>query len=115
MKHSFKISGDISYKAITIKNFNLEAECEYSAEEMKTEGDVFSNVIDTLCEKFSWLAPLAKRTIELEIHNKELLSRDLEKQIQEGTTRAYGPNGWSVRNADLHGQQTKACKCDKKH
>lgn len=97
MKHSFKLTGDVSYKSISIKNFNLEAECEYSAEEMKAEGDVFSNVIDTLYNKFEWLVPLAKKTIEIEIHNKELLSKDLEKQINNGTTRAYGPRGWSIR------------------
>ena len=100
---------------VTIKGLNLTAECEYDSEEMQAEGAVVGQIIDQLADKFGWIKPLIEREIQISIHNREMLSRDLEKQIAEGTTRAYGPNGWSVRNSDLHGHQPKACKCDKKH
>ena len=87
---------------VTIKGVKLSAEAEYSAEEMQAEGSVFCQIIEQLTDKFGWLRPLLEKEIQISIHNRELLSKDLEKQIQTGTTRAYGPNGWSVRNSDLH-------------
>ena len=98
---------------VTLKGIKLHAEAEYSAEEMQAEGAVINSVIDQLADKFGWLKPLIEREIQISIHNKELLSKDLEKQIQDGTTRAYGPRGWSVRTSDLHDRNS--CKCDKKH
>ena len=120
MKQSFHfnieaVSVTVGKFPITLKGIGVDAECEYSAEEMTSEGAVVNSVIDQLSEKLGWIRPLIEKEININIRNKDLLSRDLEKQIAEGTTRAYGPNGWSVRNSDLHGQQTKACKCDKKH
>lgn len=98
---------------ITLKGIRVDAEAEYSAEEMQTEGAVINSVIDQLADKFGWLKPLLEREIQISIHNREMLSKDLEKQIAEGTCRAYGPRGWSVRTSDLH--DSKPCKCDKKH
>ena len=100
---------------VTIKGVNINAECEYNAEEMTAEGSVFCQVIDQLAGKFGWLKPLIEREVNISIRNKEMLSKDLEKQIQEGTCRAYGPNGWSVRTNDLHDSQANSCKRDKKH
>ena len=111
-----KIEG-IQIKNVTLKGITVSASAEYTAEEMQTEGNVFSQVIETLAEKFSWLLPLLKKRIEIDVHNSELLSKDLEKQIAEGTTRAYGPRGWSIRTSDLHHENhDKHCdKCKKKH
>ena len=87
---------------VSVKDINLGASCEYTPEEMSAEGSVMCQVIDQLAEKLSWLKPMIERKINIELHNDELFSKDLEKQIQEGTTRAYGPHGWSVRTSDLH-------------
>ena len=98
---------------ITLKGIGVDAECEYSADEMQAEGAVVNSVIDQLSEKLGWIRPLIEKEVNISIHNRNLLSRDLEKQIAEGTTRAYGPRGWSVRTSDLHDHTS--CKCDKKH
>ena len=95
---------------VTIKGVNINAECEYNAEEMQAEGSVFCQAIDQISQKLSWLKPLIEKELQINIRNKEMLSKDLERQISEGTCRAYGPNGWSVRTSDLHDH-----KCDKKH
>ena len=92
---------------ITLKGVEVAAECEYSAEEMTAEGAVVNSVIDQISQKLSWLRPLIEKELQINIRNKEMLSKDLEKQISEGTCRAYGPNGWSV--SDLHGHQPKVC------
>ena len=98
---------------VSLKGIKFNAECEYSTEEMATEGTVINSVIDQLADKFGWLKPLIEREIQISLKNHEMLSKDLEKQIQEGTTRAYGPRGWSVRTSDLHDHNS--CKRDKKH
>lgn len=116
MKQSFHLeleSVTVTAKIpVTLKGVKLDAECEYSAEEMQAEGSIFCQVIDQLSQKLSWLKPFIEKEIDISIRNKEMLSRDLEKQIQDGIIRAYGPNGWSI----LH-QQQNTCKHkrDKKH
>ena len=98
---------------VTLKGIKLHTEAEYSAEEMQAEGVVVGQIIDQLADKFGLLKPLIEKELQINIRNKEMLSKDLEKQISEGTCRAYGPNGWSVRTSDLHDH--KPSKCDKKH
>ena len=120
MKQSFhfnieSVSVTVGKFPIALKGIGVDAECEYSAEEITSEGAVINSVIDQLADKFGWLKPLIEREVNISIRNKEMLSKDLEKQIQEGTCRAYGPNGWSIRTSDLHDSQANSCKRDKKH
>ena len=118
MQHSFDfeveaITVNAAKIPVTLKGIRLHAEAEYSSEEMATEGSIVNQIIDQLADKFGWLKPLIEKEINIQIKNHEMLSKDLEKQISEGTCRAYGPNGWSVRTSDLH--DSKPSKCDKKH
>ena len=64
---------------------------------MAAEGAIVNQVIDKLADKFGWLKPLIEKKIEIDLHNDELLSKDFEKKIEQGTQGAYGPNGWYAR------------------
>lgn len=99
MKHSLSINVEsVSVSKVTLKGIHVDATAEYEADEMRAEGDVFDQVITTLCDKFGWLKPLVQKRIEIDIDKAEMLAESLRKQIEEGKCEAYGPNGWSVKH-----------------
>ena len=107
MKQNFTITIEsinvtVEKVPVSLKGINIGASCEYTPEEMAVEGgSVVGQVIDQLSEKLGWLKPLVERKIQLELHNDEILSKDFEKRVSEGTQGAYGPNGWFA-NHETH-------------
>ena len=110
MKQSLNVTLEsINIGKITLKGIHVEASCEYAEEEMRAEADVFSQCIETISKEFGWYFELAKRGLEIELRNKEMLSKSLEKQIANGTCEAYGPRGWSIRHESTVSTAPRAC------
>lgn len=108
MKHTCEITVEsINVKFVTLKGIKVSASAEYNAEEMREEGNVFSQVVETLTEKFDWLAKLGRQFLEIDLKNKELLSESLKKQIADGKIEAFGPHGWTIHCSCKAEEQTE--------